>query len=90
MSPILVILNALALVFAVLLWCSIEVRYQRLFITAATLPIIIFILIIILSPNQWDAITIFMLLLRGVFVFSIISGSLTCYLFTKIDKNKLE
>lgn len=88
MPPILVVLNLIALLFAMLILMNLSKAYKILFLSAMLLPILIWFSIAIVAypQNAWGFTEVVMMLLRGIFILGVISGTLACYIITKLKK----
>lgn len=88
MSPILAIVNFLALLIAGFIFFTLDKSFKRIFLIATLLPIAIwFIVALALYPNApWEFVDVVMMLFRGSLLLGVLSGILACYIVTKMKQ----
>lgn len=88
MSPILVVLNMIALLFAIFVLLSLDKTFKRIFMIAMVLPIIIWFIVAFAGYPfaHWGFTEVIMMLLRGSFILGVFSGALACYIVTKLKQ----
>ena len=88
MSVILAIANLAALLFAVVLWNSLDRNFRLLFISSMLSPMVIWLAIAMASyqDRAWGLVEIFMMVFRGSFMVGVFTGALACYIVTQFKK----
>lgn len=84
MPPILIILDLLALFFALFVLFVVSRRFWKIFALGAFIPLIIIAIITLaLQPAAIGVKEAFFFMLRGGVILAVFSGLLTCYLVSR-------